>query len=146
MPSARRKRRLLRRKFAAARWARPGERLMEFRLKRIYEPAEKADGVRILVDRLWPRGMRKEEAHIDRWAQDIAPSAELRRWFGHDPEKRPEFRKRYEAELKSSAPEIRALLDAFEGRTVTLLYGAADKEHNQAVVLRNFMEKLADGR
>lgn len=119
---------------------------MEFRLKRIYEPAEKADGARILVDRLWPRGMRKEEAHIDRWEKDIAPSAELRRWFGHDPEKWPEFRKRYEAELKSSAPEIRALLDAFEGRTVTLLYGAADKEHNQAVVLRNFMEKLADGR
>ena len=106
------------------------------RLKRAYDPPAPADGARILVDRLWPRGLSKERAQVDLWLKEIAPSAELRRWFGHDPAKWAEFRKRYDAELANnpSLEELRALIR--RDRRVTLLFGARDVEHNNAVVLR----------
>ena len=109
-------------------------------LKRAYEPAAKSDGVRVLVDRLWPRGVKKSEASIDLWRKDLAPSTELRKWFGHDPEKWSEFQQKYCAELKGNPglAEIRAL--ACEGK-VTLIYGAKDEEHNQARVLKEVLER-----
>jgi uncharacterized protein YeaO (DUF488 family) len=109
------------------------------RLKRVYEPAAPADGRRILVDRLWPRGLKKADAAIDRWMKQVAPSTELRKWFGHAPERWPEFRRRYSEELrgkKALLDELRAL--AREG-PVTLLYAAHDSEHNDAVALRELL-------
>jgi uncharacterized protein YeaO (DUF488 family) len=103
-------------------------------LKRIYEPPSPADGRRILVDRLWPRGVSKAKAHIDVWMKDVAPSTELRRWFDHRPERWPEFRRRYIDELKSN-PSLRALRDMAAAEPVTLLYAARDTTHNEAVVL-----------
>ncbi len=109
---------------------------MKVAIKRVYEPAEKSDGKRILVDRLWPRGLGKEDAHIDLWLKEIAPSNELRKWFAHDPKKWPEFQKRYGEELKAQGAQLAQLKsEAAHGR-VTLLYGAKDEEHNQAVVLQ----------
>jgi uncharacterized protein YeaO (DUF488 family) len=108
-------------------------------LKRAYEPPAQADGIRILVDRLWPRGVRKSDARIDRWLKDIAPSAELRRWFGHDPARWDEFRRRYRFELSAHTDllnELRAI--AREGQ-LTLIYAARDEEHNDAVVLRDLL-------
>lgn len=106
-------------------------------VKRAYEPAEPGDGTRVLVDRLWPRGVTKEEAAIDQWLKTLAPSAALRKWFGHDPIRWEEFRKRYEAEL--DAPEPRILLDDLRRQArlgpLTLVFGARDVEHNNAVVL-----------
>ena len=104
------------------------------------EPAS-GDGYRVLVDRLWPRGVRKEEADLDEWLKDIGPSTELRTWFGHDPEKFEEFARRYEAELEGSE-ECEHLTEvvAEHGR-VTLLFGAADREHNQAVVLQDLLTR-----
>ena len=112
---------------------------MSLSLKRAYEPADKSDGVRVLVDRLWPRGVKKAEASIDLWRKELAPSTELRKWFGHDPEKWSEFQQRYRAELKDNPglAEIRALVR--EGK-VTLIYGAKDAEHNQALVLKEVLE------
>jgi uncharacterized protein YeaO (DUF488 family) len=113
----------------------------KLRLKRAYEPPAPEDGVRILVDRLWPRGLSKEKAAVDHWMKDIAPSAELRKWFGHDPERWPEFRRRYREELRRQS----ALLDQISGLTaggaVTLVYSAHDEEHNDAVVLREALVK-----
>lgn len=107
------------------------------RLKRAYEAPAKGDGHRVLVDRLWPRGLRKEEAQIDEWLKELAPSDALRKWFGHDPDRFAEFRERYARELEQ--PEARALLDALAHRAargrVTLVYAAHDEEHNNAVVL-----------
>lgn len=103
-------------------------------LKRIYEPPSPADGRRILVDRLWPRGVSKAKAHIDGWMKDVAPSTELRRWFDHRPERWPEFRRRYIDELKSN-PNLRALRDMAAAEPLTLLYAARDTVHNEAVVL-----------
>jgi len=110
----------------------------KYRIKRVYEPAAKADGKRVLVDRVWPRGISKDAAALTDWVKDAAPSTGLRKWFGHRPERFAEFRKRYVAELKGNAAvdELRTL-----GGTVTLLYGAKDKEHNQAVVLRDVLER-----
>ena len=107
------------------------------RLKRVYDPPEPEDGTRILVDRLWPRGLSRGEAKVDQWLKEVAPSAELRRWFGHDPAKWDEFRKRYKAELarNPSLEELRAMIR--RERRVTLLFGARDVEHNNAVVLRD---------
>jgi uncharacterized protein YeaO (DUF488 family) len=113
----------------------------EVRLKRAYDPPARGDGFRILVDRMWPRGIRKEELDIDAWAKDLAPSTALRKWFGHDPERWPEFRKRYERELRESdaKDKIKELIQAAKDkRVITLLYGAKDTEHNQAVVLQKF--------
>lgn len=115
----------------------------EIAIKRVYEQPEASDGKRILVDRLWPRGLSKEKAQLALWMKEIAPSDELRRWFGHDPEKFAEFRRRYQAELTSGAArdrlnELREL--AREGQ-ITLVYAAHDTEHNNAVVLRDLLTK-----
>ena len=112
--------------------------MTEVRIKRAYDPPSPEDGVRVLVDRLWPRGLKRSEAAIDVWLKDVAPSAELRRWFGHDPAKWAEFQRRYRAELTHNAAvgKLRGLMEG--GRDVTLLFGAKDAEHNNAVVLRDF--------
>ena len=109
-----------------------------FQIKRAYEPPASADGLRILVDRLWPRGLSKEAAAIDEWLKDIAPSAELRRWFGHDPERWAEFKARYRRELSSAqrSAALERLRDAARTRrSVTLLFAARDTTHNHASVL-----------
>ena len=116
------------------------EGAMELRLKRVYEPPAQDDGIRILVDRLWPRGLKKEDAAIDLWLKEIAPSAELRQWFKHDPEKWPEFRRRYVAELGNRKDEVETLLQQAAKNRVTLLFAAKDETHNQAVVLKEFIE------
>ena len=114
------------------------------RIKRAYEPPEKSDGMRILVDRMWPRGVKKEKLETVLWMKDAAPSDELRQWFNHDPEKWEEFRKRYLKELQR--PEARAMLheirEAAKKGTVTLVYGAKDEKHNQALVLKQAIEKM----
>lgn len=114
------------------------------RLKRAYESFEKSDGMRVLVDRLWPRGVSKERLHVDLWAKDIAPSTVLRQWFGHAVNRWPEFRRRYQQELRRSdaRQQIARLLGAAKGgRVITLVYGARDELHNQAVVLRDLMQR-----
>jgi uncharacterized protein YeaO (DUF488 family) len=114
------------------------EDVMSIALKRAYEEPEPGDGTRVLVDRMWPRGVKKEQARIDVWLKDLAPSTELRQWFGHDPERWAEFRERYRTELKGSPAlaELRKL--AREGK-VTLVYAARDEQHNNAVVLRGLV-------
>ncbi len=109
------------------------------RMKRAYEPAAPEDGVRILVDRLWPRGLRKVEAAIDNWMKDVAPSTELRRWFGHDPARWPEFRRRYKKELRQHSARLDEIRHLARDNTVTLVFGAHDEEHNDAVVLREVL-------
>jgi uncharacterized protein YeaO (DUF488 family) len=108
-------------------------------LKRAYEPASPDDGVRVLVDRLWPRGVRKEKAEVARWMKEIAPSSELRQWFGHDPERWPEFRRRYAMELRQHAAELEELRGLAREDTLTLVFSARDEEHNDAVVLREVL-------
>ncbi len=118
-------------------------------LKRAYEKPAKRDGFRILVDRLWPRGVKKEEIRLDLWAKTLAPSTELRKWFGHDPARWTEFRKRYRSELTHghAARVIGALLDAAENtKTITLVYGARDTERNEAIVLQSLFEKVVRSR
>jgi uncharacterized protein YeaO (DUF488 family) len=112
-----------------------------FRLKRVYEPAASEDGMRVLIDRLWPRGLTKEKAAVDHWMKDIAPSAELRKWFGHDPDRWTEFRRRYKEELRQHTALLDQIRDLSSGGTVTLLFGAHDEEHNDAVVLREVLVK-----
>lgn len=114
---------------------------MKIELKRAYEDHEKSDGTRILVDRLWPRGLTKEKAKIDLWLKEIAPSTELRKWFGHDPEKWRRFRGRYQTELKHHLDEVEKIQAEAKKGTVTLIYGARDQKHNEAVVLKSFLEK-----
>lgn len=109
-------------------------------IKRVYLPPDKGDGQRVLVDRLWPRGVSKHDAAVDVWLKEIAPSAKLRKWFGHDPAKWDEFRKRYRAELADNDEPIAQLRALIEEGRVTLLYGAHDEEHNQARVLLELME------
>lgn len=111
--------------------------------KRVYDPASPEDGRRILVDRVWPRGIRKEEARLALWLKDVAPSAGLRKWFGHDPARWPEFRKRYREELRSNPAADELKREASSGR-VTLVYGARDTEHNQAVVLADWLAGKGD--
>ena len=119
---------------------------MEIVLKRVYEPHEASDGFRALVDRLWPRGLSKEKAALDAWDKELAPSSELRTWFNHDPAKWAEFRQRYLEELRGNAPAVEAFKGKLRGsKRVTLLYGARDEEHNQAVVLREFLQAPAHG-
>ena len=110
------------------------------RLKRAYAPATPDDGVRILVDRLWPRGVSKARAALDDWDKDIAPSTELRQWFGHDPAKWDEFQRRYRAELQGHQALLDQLRDQARKGVVTLVYGARDELHNEAVVLRDVLE------
>ena len=109
------------------------------RLKRAYAPAEREDGVRILIDRLWPRGVSKAEAALDDWMKDIAPSTELRKWFAHDPARWTEFRRRYRAELRQHSEELNRIRALAKTKTVTLVYGAHDEEHNDAIVLEDVL-------
>jgi uncharacterized protein YeaO (DUF488 family) len=110
-------------------------------LKRAYEAASKKDGVRILVERLWPRGVSKQKAKIDLWLKDFAPSPELRKWYGHDPDKWTTFRKQYWAELKELGDTLALLQYVSQEKTVTFVYAASDEERNSAVVLKEFVEK-----
>ena len=112
---------------------------MKLHIKRAYEPASPEDGSRFLVDRLWPRGIRKDALTLSAWLKDVAPSNTLRRWFGHDPVRWTEFRRRYRKELKSHESMLQLLRDALKRGTVTLVYSARDEEHNQAVALREFL-------
>jgi uncharacterized protein YeaO (DUF488 family) len=109
-------------------------------LKRAYEAASKDDGLRILVERLWPRGLSKQKAQIDLWLKDLAPSTELRKWYGHDPARWPQFRKRYGAELKGKGDMLALLRYVTEERTVTFVYAASDEERNSALALKEFLE------
>lgn len=113
----------------------------DVRLKRAYDPAEPGDGYRVLVDRLWPRGVSKERARLDEWARELAPSTELRTWFGHDPERFAEFRRRYRAELEAHADELEELRSRARDGTLTLVYAARDSEHNDAVVLGELLRE-----
>jgi uncharacterized protein YeaO (DUF488 family) len=111
--------------------------MAKYRIKRVYEPAVEGDGTRVLVDRVWPRGITKEKAALSAWLKEVAPSTELRKWFGHDRARFAEFRERYRAELKGNAAfdELRQMQGV-----VTLVYGAHDETHNQAVVLKELLE------
>lgn len=111
------------------------------KIKRVYEEPDKEDGLRILVDRLWPRGLTKEKASVDLWLKDIAPSTELRKWFGHDPDKWVEFKKRYRSELKENEEKVSLLKDQMKKGIVTLVYGAKDKEHNEALILKELLSR-----
>jgi uncharacterized protein YeaO (DUF488 family) len=111
------------------------------RLKRAYEPAAASDGCRVLVERLWPRGVSKARLQLDEWAQDAAPSPPLRRWFGHDPKKWPEFRRRYFAELRAHPAAWRPLLSAAQRGRVTFIYAARDISHNGAIALKAFLDR-----
>ncbi len=113
---------------------------MSIEMKRAYDPPASSDGYRVLVDRLWPRGVSSERGHIDLWLRDIAPSTDLRTWFGHDVSRWPEFQERYERELLGHGELLDLILDLEQRhRTVTLVYGARDEEHNQATVLRSVL-------
>ena len=112
-----------------------------YKIKRIYESPESDDGYRVLVDRLWPRGISKERAALDEWAKDIAPTNELRQWFGHDPEKFAEFVSRYTEELDANSVAVTLTQQWQEHPVVTLLYSAKDIEHNQAAVLQQWLER-----
>ena len=111
-------------------------------IKRVYEIPDEKDGKRILVDRLWPRGLTKDKAKIDLWLKDIAPSTALRKWYGHDPEKWEEFKRRYFDELKDNKEQVSLLKNEMKNGTVTLIYGAKDETHNEAVVLKDLLIKL----
>lgn len=112
---------------------------MNLQIKRAYESADSADGERYLVDRLWPRGVKKEDLALTAWLKEVAPSNDLRQWFGHDPERWTEFRRRYLAELQANPQVLQPLRAALQRGPVTLVYSAHDEAHNQAVVLREFL-------
>jgi uncharacterized protein YeaO (DUF488 family) len=114
---------------------------MNIRIKRVYEEPDKDDGVRILVDRLWPRGLTTEKARVDLWLKEIAPSTELRKWFAHDPKKWKKFRGRYETEIRHKDDLIKVLNQKAREGTITLIYGARDEKHNEALVLKHILEK-----
>jgi uncharacterized protein YeaO (DUF488 family) len=116
------------------------------KIKRVYDPAERGDGERILVDRLWPRGLSKQAAAVDGWMKDLGPSHELRKWFGHDPRRWSEFRRRYVAELRTQREPLMAIARRATRGAVTLLFGARDAEHNEAVVLKGVIERLQRAR
>ena len=108
-------------------------------VKRVYEPVVKSDGFRVLVDRLWPRGVSKAEAKLDLWLRDISPSTALRTWFNHEPARWEEFQRRYRAKLKAKGALLSVITDQAKASPVTLLYSAKDEQHNQAVALQNFL-------
>lgn len=118
------------------------------RIKRVYSEPNLEDGVRVLIDRIWPRGFSKERARIDEWKKELAPSTALRKWFGHDPAKWTGFRERYRKELTESGEieVLRELATRSRHETITLIYSAADEEHNQAVVLMEWLEELVSKR
>jgi uncharacterized protein YeaO (DUF488 family) len=113
---------------------------LNIKLKHAYDPVESADGIRILVERLWPRGLSKDRAHLDDWCKDIAPSTELRKWYNHKVELWPSFRKKYIEELEGKADAVSELHHKCQGKTVTFVFAAHDEAHNSAVVLKEFME------
>lgn len=112
---------------------------MNVKIKRVYEKPGRNDGTRILVDRLWPRGLTKEKAKVDLWLKEVAPSNELRKWFGHESEKWSEFQKRYRAELRKCNEPLSLLRKAATKGPITLLFAASDEDHNEAVVLQNLL-------
>lgn len=114
---------------------------MDIRLKRAYEPASASDGYRVLVDRLWPRGVSKRRARLDEWQKELAPSAELREWFGHEPSRFGAFRRRYIDELRSERPRLSELRRRARNGTLTLVYAAHDSDHNDAVVLAEVLRR-----
>jgi len=114
---------------------------MDVRLKRIYEPAAASDGYRVLIDRLWPRGVSREQAKIDQWERELSPSTELREWFGHDPSRFEEFRRRYIDELRNHRSRISELRRRARQGTLTLVYSARDSKHNNAVVLAEVLRR-----
>jgi uncharacterized protein YeaO (DUF488 family) len=114
---------------------------MDIRLKRAYEPAVSSDGYRILIDRLWPRGVSRDRARLNDWERDLAPSSELRQWFGHRPERFQEFRRRYIEELRQQRPRLTELRRRARDGTLTLVYAAHDSEHNDAVVLASVLRR-----
>ncbi|NNE77205.1 MAG: DUF488 domain-containing protein [Pricia sp.] len=114
--------------------------MKKIRIKRIYEDPSNNDGYRILVDRIWPRSISKEDAQLDNWLKELAPSDELRKWFDHDPKKFDEFAKRYRKELDDKDSDLNEIKEKAKSQSVTLLYGAKDTEHNQAVVLLEILE------
>jgi uncharacterized protein YeaO (DUF488 family) len=116
---------------------------MKLQIKRVYDEPSEADGTRILIDRLWPRGVSKAKAKVDLWLKAIAPSTPLRQWFGHDPRKWEEFKTRYEDELNHNSEAVAQLRAHLAQGTVTLVYGAKDQEHNDAVVLQEYLRKRA---
>jgi uncharacterized protein YeaO (DUF488 family) len=113
--------------------------MKQLRIKRVYEAPARDDGVRVLVDRLWPRGLSKEKADVEIWAKDVAPSTELRKWFGHVPARWADFQQRYTAELRENSAAVTELVDRIGDRAATLVYGARDTEHNGAIVLRDYI-------
>jgi uncharacterized protein YeaO (DUF488 family) len=116
---------------------------LDIRRKRAYEPPSEADGARVLIDRLWPRGVTKAKAAIDQWFRDLAPSTELRKWFGHDRARWDEFRRRYADELRQHGEQLEQLLQMASRGPVTLVYGAHDEQHNDAVVLQELLIRRA---
>ena len=110
--------------------------------KRVYDGAEDSDGFRVLVDRLWPRGVSKASAKIDLWAREISPSTELRRWYGHDPDKWSEFRSRYFGELEANRAHLQPILDRVRSGTVTLVYSSKEQQLNNATALKAFLESM----
>jgi uncharacterized protein YeaO (DUF488 family) len=110
-------------------------------IKRIYDPSAKEDGTRFLVERLWPRGIKKEELQMDAWCKNLAPSGDLRRWFSHDPVKWEEFQRRYREELSSNPAALQPLFDAARHGNITLLYSAHDTKHNSALTLKSYLEE-----
>jgi uncharacterized protein YeaO (DUF488 family) len=118
---------------------------VDVQLKRAYEEPSPADGYRVLVDRLWPRGVSRDRAHLDEWTRELAPSAELRQWFAHDPERYEEFRRRYRDELAAHEEKLGELRRRARQGTLTLVYAARDTEHNDAVVLAELLRDLETG-
>jgi uncharacterized protein YeaO (DUF488 family) len=119
---------------------------MDIQIRRAYAPPRRGDGYRVLVDRVWPRGVSKDELHLDEWQSELAPSTRLRKWFGHEPERWKEFQQRYFAELDEKRDAIRALVKRARLGRVTLVYGARDPEHNQAAALSAYLRARAAGR
>jgi uncharacterized protein YeaO (DUF488 family) len=114
---------------------------VDIRLKRAYDPASPSDGYRVLIDRLWPRGVSKQQAKVDEWQKELAPSTELRQWFGHEPDRFAEFRRRYVGELRGQRPRLAELRRRAREGTLTLVYSAHDSEHNDAVVLAEVLRR-----
>lgn len=110
-------------------------------IKRVYDDKSDDDGYRVFIDRLWPRGVKKEDAHFDEWLKDLAPSTELRKWFDHDSERFEEFKKRYKKELEEHKEELDKLRNKAKSKKITLLYAAKDKEMNNAVVMKEVLEE-----
>ncbi|KAA3620747.1 MAG: DUF488 domain-containing protein [Proteobacteria bacterium] len=118
--------------------------IADIRVKRVYDGASKDDGLRVLVDRIWPRGVTRDQAAVDLWLKEVAPSTALRRWFGHDPDKWVEFKRRYYEELGQRPESLTHLLESVRVGPVTLVYAARDRDHNQAVALRLYLESFQD--